>query len=128
MIFYINFLIKERVMKKLVVFFMILLVAGGAIALLFNLLKFVPLNFEGNDPNSNFMLVGLAYLIVGFITLGANENPGNLSMFQQFHYYKSGRAGDVEKQNRRFPVGIIFIVSGVLFVVSYLVLNRLLRP
>lgn len=128
MIFYSNFLIKERVMKKLMLFFMILLVAGGAIVLLFNLLKFIPLNFEGNDPNSNFMLVGLAYLLVGFITVGANENPGNLNMVQQFHYYKSGRAEDVDKQNSRFLVAIVFIASGVLFVVSYLVLNRLLRP
>lgn len=113
-------------MKKLILFFVILLVAGTAVALLLNLLKFIPLNFENNDPNSNFMLVGLAYLLIGFISLGANENPGNLNMLQQAQYWKSGRAEDVEKQNQRFPLGIVFIVSGALFVVSYLLLNRLL--
>jgi hypothetical protein len=112
-------------MKKIMVLFAILMVTGILFMIAFNAIGFRPLDIVGNDPNSNAMIFGILYIIIGAILWGIRSDTYGMNLTQQVDYFMHGYPEEMKQQNARFPLALTFIVSGVLFIILYLVLNRI---
>lgn len=112
-------------MKKLVLVILIALAAGAAVFLVFNALGFRPLDSYGNDPNSNAMIVAIAYFLIAGALFGMSRNQDRTAIGRE-EYAKEGLRREIEDSNRKFPYALAFAVLGVLSIALYLGLNRLI--
>jgi len=112
-------------MKKTVIVFTILMVVGISFMIAFNAIGFQPLDIEGNDPNSNAMIFGILYIIIGAILWGIRSDTSRMNLTQQIEYFMHGYVKEIRQQDARFPIALTFIISGVLFIILYFVSNRI---
>lgn len=98
---------------------------GLILFLLFNFLNIRPLNFNNSDPNSNAAIIAILYFIIGAVMLGAQSNYTGMNIVSKVQYLKEGYKDDMVQQNNRFPVAIGMIANGIIFIVLYLILNRI---
>lgn len=101
------------------------MVIGIALMIICNATGFRPLNIAGNDPNSNTMIAGIFYIIIGIILFGIRSNTNRMNLSQQTDYFMHGYSEEMQQQNKRFSIALTFIIGGGLFIVLYFVLNRI---
>jgi hypothetical protein len=112
-------------MKRFFLTFGISMTLGIVVIGILNALNLKPLNIFGDDPNSNAMIFGILYLIAGGILFGSGVMTNKIRLDQLSHYFQKGYADDMNNQLARFPIALALCISGILFILLYLVLNRL---
>jgi len=112
-------------MKRFFLTFGIIMTLGIVVMGILNTLNLKPLNIFGDDPNSNAMIFGILYLIAGGILFNTGATTSRMNPSQLTHYFQKGYADDMNNQFARFPIALALFISGIFFILLYLVLNRL---
>ena len=110
-------------MKRLLVIFGIALVAGIVVLVALNAIGFKPLDLQGDDPNSNAMLVAIVYFVVAAVMFGTGSRAARGTVIDMTAYARTGASEDQKAFDYRFPVAAVAVVNGIVFVVLYFVMN-----
>ena len=69
------------------------------------------------------MLVAIVYFAVAAVMFGTGSRAARGTVIDMTEYSRSGAAEDQKAFDYRFPLAAVSVVSGLLFVVLYFVLN-----